>query len=76
MRSQQDQAPYRQVDRAEWNQVMREETELQSVDRHFNELLQELRSPRPASRSCSPSSWAWPSPPASPTSPAASRPST
>jgi hypothetical protein len=43
MRSQQDQAPYRQVDRAEWNQVMREETELQSVDRHFNELLQELR---------------------------------
>ena len=43
MRSQQDQAPYRQVDRAEWNQVMRDETELQSVDRHFNELLQELR---------------------------------
>jgi uncharacterized protein DUF6328 len=32
-----------QVDHAEWNQVMREETELQSVDRHFNELLQELR---------------------------------
>jgi hypothetical protein len=32
-----------QVDHAEWNQVMRDETELQSVDRHFNELLQELR---------------------------------
>jgi hypothetical protein len=31
------------VDQSEWNQVMREETELQSVDRHFNELLQELR---------------------------------
>ena len=32
-----------EVDQSEWNQVMREETELQSVDRHFNELLQELR---------------------------------
>jgi hypothetical protein len=31
------------VDHSEWNQVMRDETELQSVDRHFNELLQELR---------------------------------
>ena len=32
-----------QIDHAEWNHVMRDETELQSVDRHFNELLQELR---------------------------------
>jgi hypothetical protein len=32
-----------QVDHSEWNQAMRDETELQSVDRHFNELLQELR---------------------------------
>ena len=32
-----------QDDQSEWNQVMRDETELQSVDRHFNELLQELR---------------------------------
>lgn len=32
-----------QNDQSEWNQVMRDETELQSVDRHFNELLQELR---------------------------------
>ena len=31
------------IDHAEWNHVMRGETELQSVDRHFNELLQELR---------------------------------
>ena len=32
-----------QDDQSEWNQVMRDETELQSVDRQFNELLQELR---------------------------------
>jgi Family of unknown function (DUF6328) len=32
-----------QADPAEWNHAMRDETELQSVDRHFNELLQELR---------------------------------
>jgi Family of unknown function (DUF6328) len=32
-----------EADQSEWNQVMRDETELQSVDRHFNELLQELR---------------------------------
>jgi hypothetical protein len=32
-----------QVDHSEWNQVMRDETELQSVDRHLNELLKELR---------------------------------
>ena len=32
-----------QADSAEWNHAMRGETELQSVDRHFNELLQELR---------------------------------
>ena len=31
------------IDHSEWNHVMRGETELQSVDRHFNELLQELR---------------------------------
>jgi hypothetical protein len=30
-------------DRAGWNHVMRGETDLQAVDRHFNELLQELR---------------------------------
>jgi hypothetical protein len=32
-----------QVDHSEWNQVMRDETEMQSVDRQFTELLQELR---------------------------------
>jgi hypothetical protein len=32
-----------EADQSDWNQVMRDETELQSVDRHFNELLQELR---------------------------------
>ena len=32
-----------QIDHAEWNHMARGETELQSVDRHFNELLQELR---------------------------------
>jgi Family of unknown function (DUF6328) len=32
-----------QTDHADWNQAVRGETELQSVDRHFNELLQELR---------------------------------
>src|SRR5215203_5985708 len=32
-----------QIDHAEWNHIARGETELQSVDRHFNELLQELR---------------------------------
>jgi Family of unknown function (DUF6328) len=32
-----------QIDHAEWNHIVRDETELQSVDRHFNELLQELR---------------------------------
>jgi Family of unknown function (DUF6328) len=32
-----------QAGSAEWNHAMRDETELQSVDRHFNELLQELR---------------------------------
>jgi hypothetical protein len=32
-----------QVDHAEWNHTVRGETELQSVDRHFTELLQELR---------------------------------
>ena len=31
------------IDRADWNQVVRGETELQADDRHFNELLQELR---------------------------------
>jgi len=31
------------MDNAEWNHAVRGETELQSVDRHFNELLQELR---------------------------------
>jgi hypothetical protein len=32
-----------QIDHAEWNHIARGETELQSVDRHFTELLQELR---------------------------------
>ena len=32
-----------ETDHAEWNHAVRGETELQSVDRHFNELLQELR---------------------------------
>jgi hypothetical protein len=32
-----------ELDHGEWNHVVRGETELQSVDRHFNELLQELR---------------------------------
>jgi Family of unknown function (DUF6328) len=32
-----------EVDHSDWNYVMRGETELQSADRHFNELLQELR---------------------------------
>jgi hypothetical protein len=32
-----------QIDHAEWNQIVRGETELQADDRHFNELLQELR---------------------------------
>jgi Family of unknown function (DUF6328) len=32
-----------QIDHAEWNQIARGETELQAGDRHFNELLQELR---------------------------------
>jgi Family of unknown function (DUF6328) len=30
-------------DHSDWNYVMRGETELQSADRHFTELLQELR---------------------------------
>src|SRR5215212_6423679 len=32
-----------QIDHAEWNHIARGETELQSDDRHFTELLQELR---------------------------------
>jgi hypothetical protein len=32
-----------QIDHAEWNHIVRGETELQSDDRHFTELLQELR---------------------------------
>jgi hypothetical protein len=32
-----------ETDHAEWNHAVRGETELQSVDRQFNELLQELR---------------------------------
>jgi hypothetical protein len=32
-----------QIDHAEWNHIVRGETELQLVDRHFSELLQELR---------------------------------
>jgi hypothetical protein len=31
------------IEASEWNHVMRGETQLQSVDRQFNELLQELR---------------------------------
>ena len=31
------------IDHADWNQIVRGETELQADDRHFNELLQELR---------------------------------
>src|SRR5215204_2214298 len=31
------------IDHAEWNHIARGETELQSDDRHFTELLQELR---------------------------------
>jgi hypothetical protein len=31
------------ADQAEWNQIVRGETEVQTVDRHFTELLQELR---------------------------------
>ena len=31
------------IDHAEWNQIVRGETELQADDRHFNELLQEIR---------------------------------
>lgn len=76
MRSQQDQAPYRQVDRAEWNQLMREETELQSVDRHFNELLQELRVAQTGVQILFAFLLGLAFTPASPTSPAASRPST
>ena len=33
----------RQLDQPGWNQAMRGETEVQAADRHFNELLQELR---------------------------------
>ena len=33
----------RHLDNAEWNQAMRGETEAQAADRHFGELLQELR---------------------------------
>jgi hypothetical protein len=33
----------RHLDHAEWNQAVRGETELQTHDRQFNELLQELR---------------------------------
>ena len=32
-----------EIDDAEWNQIARGETETQTRDRHFNELLQELR---------------------------------
>ena len=32
-----------EIDHAEWNQIVRGETELQTGDRHFNELLQEVR---------------------------------
>jgi hypothetical protein len=32
-----------QVDYAEWNHIVRGETDVQTEDRHFNELLQELR---------------------------------
>jgi hypothetical protein len=32
-----------QVDHAEWNHIVRGETDVQTVDRHFTELLQELR---------------------------------
>jgi hypothetical protein len=32
-----------QIDHAEWNHIVRGETDVQTVDRHFNELLQELR---------------------------------
>lgn len=33
----------RRLDHSEWNQAMRGETEAQAADRHFSELLQELR---------------------------------
>ena len=33
----------RHLDHSEWNQAMRGETEAQAADRHFSELLQELR---------------------------------
>jgi len=32
-----------EIDHSDWNYVMRGENELQTVDRHFTELLQELR---------------------------------
>jgi len=32
-----------EIDHAEWNHIVRGETETQTGDRHFNELLQELR---------------------------------
>jgi Family of unknown function (DUF6328) len=32
-----------EIDHSDWNYVMRGETELQTADRHFTELLQELR---------------------------------
>jgi hypothetical protein len=41
--SQPEQAPDQQLDHSEWNQAVRGESELQAVDRRFNELLQELR---------------------------------
>jgi Family of unknown function (DUF6328) len=43
MSSQPDGAPHGRVDHTRWNQIVRGETELQTRDRHFNELLQELR---------------------------------
>ena len=37
------QAQDEQLDQSEWNQAVRGESEIQAVDRRFNELLQELR---------------------------------
>jgi hypothetical protein len=43
MGSQPDRPRQRHLEAAEWNQAVRGETELQTRDRQFNELLQELR---------------------------------
>jgi hypothetical protein len=64
-----------EIDHAEWNQIVRGETEVQSVDRHSNELLQKLRVAQTGVQILFAFLLGLAFTPASPTSPSPSRPS-